>query len=160
MLTRRTFLKLSAGAGALLVLPGAQPLRMPLFAPICRPAVRAARLLGSLEAEDIPKYAAPLLIPPAMPKLGRIRRSDGGAADYYVIAMRQFEQQILPPGMPATTVWGYGARNRPGTVDAGGTFNYPSFTIEATVDTPVRVRWVNELVDLSLIHISEPTRPY
>ncbi len=147
MLTRRTFLKLSAGAGALLVLPGAQPLRMPLFAPICRPAVRAARLLGSLEAEDIPKYAAPLLIPPAMPKLGRIRRSDGGAADYYVIAMRQFEQQILPPGMPATTVWGYGARNRPGTVDAGGTFNYPSFTIEATVDTPVRVRWVNELVD-------------
>ncbi|MCB0151123.1 MAG: twin-arginine translocation signal domain-containing protein, partial [Caldilineaceae bacterium] len=36
MLTRRTFLKLSAGAGALAVLPGAQPLRMPLFAPICR----------------------------------------------------------------------------------------------------------------------------
>ena len=147
MLTRRTFLKLSAGAGALAVLPGAQPLRMPLFAPICRPAVRAERLLGSLAAAEIPKYEVPLLIPPAMPKLGRIRRSDGGTADYYVIAVRQFEQQILPPGLPATTVWGYGARNQPGTVGEGGTFNFPSFTVEARVDTPVRVRWVNELVD-------------
>src|SRR5690606_15854751 len=100
MLTRRTFLKLSAGAGALAVLPGAQPLRMPLFAPICRPAVRAERLLGSLAAGEIAKYQVPLLIPPAMPKLGRIRRSDGGRADYYVIAVRQFDQQILPPGMP------------------------------------------------------------
>ena len=43
--------------------------------------------------------------------------------------------------MPKTTVWGYGS------VDHPGTFNYPAFTIEAKVDRPVRVKWINELVD-------------
>ncbi|MCB9124596.1 MAG: twin-arginine translocation signal domain-containing protein [Caldilineaceae bacterium] len=129
MLTRRTFLKLSAGAGALAVLPGAQPLRMPLFAPICRPAVLRT-VAGSLAAAEDPKYEVPLLIPPAMPKLGRIRRSDGGTADYYVIAVRQFEQQILPPGLPATTVWGYGARNQPSGTVAERHLNFRRPTVE------------------------------
>jgi spore coat protein A, manganese oxidase len=55
--------------------------------------------------------------------------------------VRQFRQQILPPGMPATTVWGYGSAPH------RGTFNYPAFTIEARADRPVRVTWINELVD-------------
>ena len=42
--------------------------------------------------------------------------------------------------MPQTTVWSYGSVNHPGT------FNYPAFTIEATVDRPVRVKWINDLV--------------
>ena len=33
----------------------------------------------------------------------------GGQADYYEISVRQFRQQILPAGLPSTTVWGYGA---------------------------------------------------
>jgi spore coat protein A len=55
--------------------------------------------------------------------------------------VRQFAQQILPPDKPQTAVWGYGA------VAHRDTFNYPAFTIEATVDRPVRVQWVNDLVD-------------
>ena len=33
----------------------------------------------------------------------------GKNADYYEISMKQISQQILPAGMPPTTVWGYGA---------------------------------------------------
>ena len=92
---------------------------------------------GSLNPASIAKYVTPLVIPPAMPPFTT------DAIDYYVIAVRQFQQQILPPGLPPTTVWGYGAVSDPGT------FNYPAFTIEAQVDRPVRVKWVNGLVDAS-----------
>ena len=60
--------------------------------------------------------------------------------------MRQFAQQILPAGLPATTVWGYGAKaaqsNRGLLIH-----NAPSLTIEAMWNRPVRVKWINELVD-------------
>ncbi|ARF59215.1 bilirubin oxidase [Streptomyces gilvosporeus] len=60
---------------------------------------------------------------------------------HYSIAARQFRQQVLPPGLPATTVWGYGSTRHPGT------FHCPAFTIEARFGTPVRVRWKNGLRD-------------
>jgi spore coat protein A len=40
-----------------------------------------------------------------------------------------------------TTVWSYGSVNHPGS------FNYPAFTIETHAGTPVRVKWINGLVD-------------
>jgi spore coat protein A, manganese oxidase len=43
--------------------------------------------------------------------------------------------------LPPTTVWSYGSVNHPGT------FNYPAFTIEAKFRKPVRVKWINDLVD-------------
>ncbi|HTI68354.1 MAG TPA: multicopper oxidase, partial [Candidatus Limnocylindria bacterium] len=63
--------------------------------------------------------------------------------DYYEIAVRQFRQQVLPAGWPATTVWSYGSVNHPGT------FNYPAFTLEAKSGTPLRVKWINQLMDAS-----------
>ena len=109
------------------------------------PAVGMAQLPGgTLDPLTIPKYVTPLVIPPPMPKT-----SSAGNLDYYEIAVRQFEQQILPPAdifnspLPPTTVWSYGSANHPGT------FNYPAFTIEATVDKPVRVKWINDLKDAS-----------
>jgi FtsP/CotA-like multicopper oxidase with cupredoxin domain len=71
------------------------------------------------------------------------RAQQNGEVDYYEIAVRQFRQQILPPGLPQTTVWSYAARNAPNTL------NYPAFTIEARWRTPVRVKWVNDLRDAS-----------
>ncbi|MFC3997599.1 multicopper oxidase family protein [Nocardiopsis sediminis] len=59
----------------------------------------------------------------------------------YTIGARQFQQQILPEGLPATTVWGYGSAGRPET------FHYPGYTIEARYGEPVTVRWANQLVD-------------
>lgn len=64
-----------------------------------------------------------------------------GAFDYYEIAVRQFRQQILPEGLPSTTVWGYGSVGHPST------FSYPAFTIETRHRRTVRVKWVNDLID-------------
>jgi hypothetical protein len=61
-----------------------------------------------LDPASVPKYVTPLLIPPVMPRAGTITMPGGKPADYYEISMRQFSQQILPAGLPATTVWGYG----------------------------------------------------
>ena len=101
---------------------------------------------GTLDPEAVTKYATPLLIPPAMPRAGKVTVRGGKNIDYYEIAVRQFEQQILPAGLPATTVWGYGPN--PATAKGGPViFNAPSLTIEAKYNQPVRIKWINELVD-------------
>ena len=89
---------------------------------------------ATLDPAAIPKYTTPLVIPPAMPG------TFGTKVDAYRIAVRQFQQQILPGGLPPTTVWSYGSINHPAT------FNYPAFTIEAHWNKPVQVQWRNELV--------------
>jgi FtsP/CotA-like multicopper oxidase with cupredoxin domain len=81
-----------------------------------------------------------------MPAAGKIVQRGGKNIDYYEISVRQFQQQILPAGLPATTVWGYGAvasRGNQGLL----LHNAPSLTIEATWNRPIRVKWINELVD-------------
>jgi spore coat protein A, manganese oxidase len=128
VITRRTFLRASAAAGVAVAVPW----RMPAS------ATAVALPGGSLDPTTIPKYVAPLVIPPAMPAVTTLQK---GSVDYYVIAARQFRQQILPAGMPTTTVWGYGSQPQ------RSTFNYPAFTIEAKADRPVRVTWINGLVD-------------
>ncbi len=102
---------------------------------------------GSLDPLSIPKYQVPLLIPPAMPRSDKINAQGMKNVDYYEIAVRQFQQQILPPSLPMTTVWSYGSLAAPGTVAEGGTFNYPAFTIESKWQKPARIKWVNDLVD-------------
>jgi FtsP/CotA-like multicopper oxidase with cupredoxin domain len=127
MLSRRDFLKLS-GAGMLSLYAASHGKFLPrAFAQI--PG-------GTLDPAGIPKYDLPLVIPPAMPMQAKTKK-----VDFYKIAVRQFQQQILPTGYPKTTVWGYGAKKYPCT------FNYPSFTIEASQNRPVQVEWMNELVD-------------
>jgi FtsP/CotA-like multicopper oxidase with cupredoxin domain len=111
------------------------------------PAAADALPGGTLDPTRIPKYLSPLVIPPAMPRTSVIKGADGNRTDYYEIALRQFEQQILPPGIPATTVWSYGSLAAPGSVAEGGSFHYPAFTIEAKWRRPVRVKWLNDLVD-------------
>src|SRR4029453_19412177 len=71
---------------------------------------------GSLEPASITKYVTTLVIPPVMPPV-----SQSETRDDYEIAVRQFQQQILPPDLPPTTVWGYGSVTDPST------FNYPAF---------------------------------
>jgi bilirubin oxidase len=107
--------------------------------------IRTARAQGftvpPLDPTKIPKYVTRLVIPPQMPRSGKIPTRGGKNLDYYEIAVAQFLQQVLPPGYPPTAVWGYGSAN-----DAG-TFNFPAFTIEATADQPVVIKWINGLVD-------------
>jgi len=136
---RRTFLKLTS-AGAL-----------GLFVPL---SIGAARLVqaapipgGTLTPGSIAKWSAPLFVPPPMPRAG-IKRSGATDVDYYEISVRQFRQQVLPAGMPRTTVWGYGpAKTLSAT--APTIFHAPAMTIEAAINRPVRVKWINELTDAS-----------
>jgi FtsP/CotA-like multicopper oxidase with cupredoxin domain len=101
---------------------------------------------GTLDPSDVPKFQTAMLIPPVMPRAGTIKMRGGKPADYYEISMRQISEQILPAGMPATTVWGYGAVK---SASKRGLLLHhaPSLTIEAMWNRPVRVKWINELVD-------------
>jgi spore coat protein A len=130
--TRRQFLQTVGIAGAATLLP---------WKSIVDRAYADAIPGGNLDPTLLPKYVTPLVIPPAMPRTSKLRVKKDKNIDYYEIAVRQFQQQILPAGWPSTTVWGYGSVNHPGT------FNYPSFTIEAKCNAPVRVKWLNQLVD-------------
>jgi FtsP/CotA-like multicopper oxidase with cupredoxin domain len=137
-LSRRNFLIGSAATGAGLFLVSFTGGKW---------TVRAVETPGpSLAAADVAKYTAPLLIPPVMPRAGTMKRRGGKPIDLYEISMRQFAQQILPDGMPTTTVWGYGAVKRE-TARGLLLHNAPSLTIEARRGRPVRVKWINDLVD-------------
>jgi spore coat protein A, manganese oxidase len=137
MISRRDFLKL--GGAGVLSLYAATRGKFTLRAKAQIPG-------GTLDPTSVPKYQTPLLIPPVMPKAGTINQKGGKTVDYYEISMRQITQQILPAGMPATTVWGYGAvksASKKGLL----IHNAPSLTIEAQWNRPTRVKWINELKD-------------
>lgn len=76
----------------------------------------------------------------------------GKNVDSYEISMRQFAQQVLPAGLPPTLVWGYGAVAS-AKKDGLLVHNAPSLTIEARWNRPVRVKWINELVDVNGNHL-------
>jgi FtsP/CotA-like multicopper oxidase with cupredoxin domain len=138
-LSRRAFVAWVGGAGAGFYLFGQLP------------GAGAAQALaqipgGTLDPGVVQKFVTPLLIPPAMPRAGTFMMPGGKPVDYYEISMRQISQQILPAGMPATTVWGYGAVK---SASSRGLLvhNAPSLTIESVWKRPVRIKWINELVD-------------
>jgi FtsP/CotA-like multicopper oxidase with cupredoxin domain len=103
---------------------------------------------GTLDPVDVPKYLTPMLIPPVMPKADKLQGSMGKNVDYYEISMKQFPQQVLPVGLPSTTLWGYGAVSS-GSKRGLLLHNAPSLTIEAQHGRPVRVKWINDLKDPS-----------
>jgi FtsP/CotA-like multicopper oxidase with cupredoxin domain len=96
-----------------------------------------------LEPETIPHFIDPLVIPPVMKPEG----SENGTT-LYKIAVRQFNQKVLPTGFPKTTVWGYGRKGDPLPGEGvTSSFNFPAFTVEARTNERVRVNWINQLVD-------------
>ena len=137
--SRRTFVAWVGGASAGFYLFGRVP---GLSAPVALAQLPG----GTLDPADVTKFVTPLLIPPVMPRADTITQRGGKTVDYYEISMRQFEQQILPASLPKTRVWGYGAKtaqSKRGLL----VHNAPSLTIEAMWNRPVRVKWINELVD-------------
>ena len=128
MLTRRQVIQAGTIGGAAAIL-------VPSALRSSAPASAAAVPGGTLDPTTLAKYVTPLFVLPVMP-----RAATASGLDYYEIAVRQFAQQILPPGSPATQVFGYGAAGN------SSTFHYPSYTVEARVDRAVRVKWINQLV--------------
>src|SRR5512132_144585 len=137
--SRRTFVAWAGGASAGFYLFGRLP-------GMSTPVALAAISGGTLDPAEVTKYVTPLLIPPVMPRAGTLTMPGGKPADYYEISMRQFSEQILPAGLPATTVWGYGAVK---SASKRGLLLHhaPSLTIESKWNRPARVKWINELVD-------------
>ncbi|MDO5634715.1 MAG: multicopper oxidase domain-containing protein [Micrococcus sp.] len=132
---RRTFLTLSAAGvlGAWTITADGVAHAVPLHPDV---------VPGVLPAGAVRKYAAPLVLPGAMPRTGR-QRVNGRPVDYYEIATRQVTQQILPPELPATEVWAYGSVGSRGR--GHGEFHTPGLTVHARSGEPVRIRWSNEL---------------
>ena len=136
MITRRTFLKYTAGTA----------LTWYAFNKFGVIKTLARIPGGTLDPNIVPKFLTPMLVPPVMPRAGKLVQRGGKNVDYYEISMKQIRQQILPAGLPQTTVWGYGAIS----ADSNRGLllhNAPSLTIEAKWSTPVRVKWINELKD-------------
>ncbi|MFP5417300.1 MAG: multicopper oxidase family protein [Actinomycetes bacterium] len=139
MISRRTFFKVTSAGALTLWVTGGSGVARAVAAPVAGAALAAA---------SIDQFASSLLVPPVMPRSARLVQRGGKNVDYYEIAVRQFSQQVLPEGHPPTTVWGYG----PLSTDRKGApltdlFHAPSLTIEARTGTPVRVKWINGLVD-------------
>lgn len=153
MVSRRTFVKVTA-AGVLTWWATGRSGAQLAF---------AESTAAALDVTQLKQFSSPLLVPPVMPRARRIVQRGGKNVDYYEIAVRQFEQQMLPAGHPRTKAFGYGAvtAERKGE-PLVGLFHAPSLTIEARTGTPVRVKWINELVDSegnSCLICSRSTRP-
>jgi FtsP/CotA-like multicopper oxidase with cupredoxin domain len=137
--SRRVFVAWVGGAGAGFYLFGRLP---SMSAPVALAQIPG----GTLDPTTVPKFVTEMLVPPVMPRADVIRRPGGKPIDYYEISMRQLSQQILPAGLPATTVWGYGGKTAQSS--RGLLLHHaPSLTIEAEWNRPVRIKWINELVD-------------
>ena len=94
MITRRTFLRYTAGTA----------LTWYAFNKFGVLKTLAQIPGGTLDPNVVPKFLTPLLVPPVMPRAGKLVQRGGTNVDYYEISMRPIRQQILPAGLPQTTV--------------------------------------------------------
>ncbi len=141
-ITRRQFLKAGMVAGVGLMLPWRFKFPKAFAQGPANP--------NGIDPLLIAKYQMPLVKPPVFKRASKIKISGAKNAEYYEIAVKQFQQQILPnvPGVPGanfgmTTVWSYGPDGVQPTL-ANGYF-YPAFTIENNWRKPTVVNWVNGL---------------
>lgn len=134
-------------------------MRTPLWRAIGRVSVASIILSSTaliseaaapLNPSTISKYATQLDVPPVYspnvvtdPATGAVLRHD------YTVTIGQFTQQMLPAGLPATTVWGYSSVVKDPASPSGTRMfqNAPGATFEATRGIPINVQWVNNLID-------------
>jgi spore coat protein A len=90
-----------------------------------------------LDPTTIPKYVNQITGAPPYYMPDEIL-ADG--TEVYTIEMTKSNQQVLPPGYPETTVWGYG-----GMTNVGYIVNSPGPSFEATRGVPIKVTWVNNI---------------
>ena len=126
------------------------------------PAFSAPKGPMLLDPTSIPKYVNQIT---GAPPVYTPTEVDG--VDTYTITMTKSNQQVLPPGYPKTTVWGYG-----GMTNLGYIVNSPGPTFEVTRGTPTKITWVNNIYSPHLytvdptIHwanpngMTQPTAPF
>ena len=99
--------------------------------------VTYVKVVNSLAGSDIPMFAQEM---PALSFMKPIE-SDGNAYNVY---MEQISQQVLPPPLPKTTLWGYGP---------DGACTYPGPIFSATKNVPLTVTWINNLPSTHILPI-------
>ncbi len=101
---------------------------------------------SALDPLAIPKYVNQLPVPPVLvPEEDCGRHHEAGTQRYHV-TVSEFEQQVLPPPLRQTRVWGYGGKVRVGGADCPVEFrSYPGPTFEAVRGIPIEVTWINDL---------------
>lgn len=133
-ITRRSMLVMSA-TGVLTLACTTTPGRAPV-------AVAQTIPGGTLDPRTIKQFATRLVVPSVMTRSRIESTPQGEPIDCYELDIRQFDQQVLPPGMPSTSVWGYVPADDPAAL-----LHTPAATIEAVRDRATQVRWRNRLVD-------------
>ncbi|WP_105614570.1 multicopper oxidase family protein [Vallitalea okinawensis] len=111
-----------------------------------------------LDPKLIPKYVNELEAPPVYkPRIKRSPCTGRVKSHHYTISMNEFQQQLLPPGFPMTTVWGYGGNIKdPSTRKSVYFESTPGATFEAVKGVPAHVQWVNNITDSQLFAV-DPT---
>lgn len=116
-----------------------------------------------LDPASIPKYVNQLVKPPVYEPfiLKKTERNNKKTLikkkHLYLIDVSEFEQQILPEGLPKTKVWGYGGLIK--DPKSGKTIysrSSPGATFEAIRGIPVTVKWINKLKGKHLFAV-DPT---
>ncbi|MDH5713766.1 MAG: multicopper oxidase [Candidatus Bathyarchaeota archaeon] len=112
-----------------------------------------------LDPKTIPKYVNQLTSPPPVYEPTNVTDGNGKVIRQdYTVDVTSFTQQILPPGFPNTTVWGYGGNAKdPITGAPLGYFrNQPGSTFESIRGIPVNVTWQNKITSPHLFAV-DPT---
>jgi len=110
-----------------------------------------------LKPESIPKYMSQLDVPPVYDPVITTDPVTGATTHDYTVDASEFQQQVLPPGFPMTTVWGYGGMIKdPATGQHIPFRNSPGATFEAVRGIPVNVQWINNLTGPHLLPV-DPT---
>jgi FtsP/CotA-like multicopper oxidase with cupredoxin domain len=101
-----------------------------------------------LDPLTIPKFVNQLTGPPPVyvPKIIKDPLGKGIAFEY-TVTMDEKMQQILPPGFPMTSVWGYGGQAKDAVTGKklGFVLNSPGPSFEAIRGIPSVVKWVNNI---------------
>ena len=108
-----------------------------------------------LDPLTIPQFTDELPLPDVLDPA--VEKECGRTTHSYAVDISEFKQQLLPQGMPETTVWGYGGvvKDR-ATGEAVYRRSTPGPTFEAVRGQTVRVRFINRLVGPHLFPV-DPT---
>lgn len=109
-------------------------------------------VVTKISPETIPKFVNQLTGPPPVYVA---KDSDG---HNYTVDVSEFMQQILPPPMPMTKVWGYGGLTKDAVSGEllGYVKNSPGPTFEVTRWKWINVKWVNNLTGSHMFAV-DPT---
>ena len=77
--------------------------------------------------------------------------------NYYEVSVTEFDQPILPPPLPKTSVYGYGglAKDAVTGQSLGFVRNSPGPTFEAKTGVPIKVKFINDLTQPHMFTIDK-----